>query len=428
MKKMILAAIAAAALNTALLAGDFDLSSLGVSDLKPAASQETIRAVLVSGQQGALLGMTKSPNMPAPALDMTIKLPFKDINKRMTTISDDMKVIDPSRPVLSRQGDHLIFTNMTVMYKGIECEPPIQLKPVFEGNNRLGIRFLKVDVDIAFGAPKNKGTGMDQLNKDDVMAFLTQTLTGSMTQSMDEAFRGNKVALRAKDIVSFTYDKSAWNLHAFITPGFVAPLLPGLISNVSLTSFSFDDTGFALSVRSGSAAAIAQLPGYNLALSDGLLDNFIGQFTKGSDFESHPKGHEGGLKFRADGRLEMAGKFYARDVTLKPNVFFKATILPTLTGPNTIKIVVERVDVDKAFGIGIPGFINNWIQGKVIRSVVETLLTNQELAKVMTARKLDDKTVELKLKNSAFLPSFAAGAVIKNMKIGNGLMYLGFRL
>ncbi len=426
MKKIILAAIAAAAFNTALLAGDFDLSSLGVSDLKPSGSQETIRAVPVSGQQGALAAMTKSPNMPAPALDMTIKLPFKDINKRIATISDDMKVLDPSAPVISRQGDHLIFTNISVNYKGINCEPTILIKPVFEGNNRLSIRFLKVDVDIAFGP--NKGFGMDQLNKDDVMAFLTQTLTGSLTKSMDEAFAGNKVALRAKDIVSFTYDKSAWNLRAVITPGFVAPLLPGLISNVSLTAFSFDDTGFALSVKSGSASAIAQLPGYNLALSDGLLDNFIGQFTKDSDFELHPKGKEGGLKFRADGRLELAGKIYARDVTLKPNVYFKATILPTLTAPNTIRIVVERVDVEKAFGIGIPGFINNWIQGKVIRSVMETLMANQDLAKVMTPRKVDDKTVELKLKNSAFLPSFAAGAVIKNMKIGNGLMYLGFQL
>ena len=426
MKKIILGAIAAAALNTALLAGDFDLSSLGVSDLKPSGSQETIQAVPVSGQQGAFANLTKSPNMPAPALDMTIKLPFRDVNKRLTSISDDMKVIDPAAPVLSRQGDHLIFTNISVNYKGINCEPTILMKPVFEGNNRLGIRFLKVDVDIAFGP--NKSMGMDQLNKDDVMAFLTQTLTGSMIQSIDEAFAGNKVALRAKDVINFTYDKSAWNLRAFITPGFVAPLLPGLISNVNLTAFSFDDSGFALSVKSGSAAAIAQLPGYNLALSDGLLDNFIGQFTKGTDFELHPKGKEGGLKFRADGRLELAGKIYARDVTLKPNVYFKATILPVLTGPNTIKITVERVDVEKAFGIGIPGFINNWIQGKVIRSVLETLMTNEALAKVMTPRKIDDKTVELKLKNSAFLPSFASGAIIKNMKIGNGLLYLSFQL
>ncbi len=403
-------------------ARDFNLNSLDLSDLK--ASQRSIGMEIPAPEE--IASITKSPNQPAAALDMTIKLPFKDINKRVATLSDDMKVIDPAAPIISRRGDNLVFTNVTVTYKGIDCEPTILLKPVFEGNNRLGIRFLKVDVDIAFGPTKS--FGMDKLNKDDVMAFLAETLTGSMMESIDEAFKGNKVALRARDVLSFTYDKAAWNLRATVAPGFVAPLLPGLINNVSLTSFTFDNSGFALSVKSGSAAAIAQLPGYNLALSDGLLDNFILQFSKGSDFEAHPAGHEGGLKFRADGRLEVAGKFYARDVTFKPNVYFKATILPTLTGPNTINVRIERVDVDKAYGIGIPGFINNWIQGRVVASVVNTLLTNRDLAKVMTARKLDDRTVEITLKNSAFLPSFAAGAVIKNLKIGNGLMYLGFEL
>lgn len=124
----------------------------------------------------------------------------------------------------------------------------------------------------------------------------------------------------------------------------------------------------------------------------------------------------------------MAGKIYTRDVFGKPNVYFKATILPQLIGPNTLKVTVERVDVDKAYGIGIPGFLNNWIQGKVVSSVINTLTTNPALTKVMTATKLDDKSVKIVLKNSAFLPSFAKGAVINNLKIGSGLMYLGFEL
>jgi len=84
--------------------------------------------------------------------------------------------------------------------------------------------------------------------------------------------------------------------------------------------------------------------------------------------------------------------------------------------------------VDKAYGIGIPGFINNWIQGKVIRSITETLVSNPALAKVMTASKIDDKTVRIVLKNSAFMPSFAKGSVIQRLKITNGLLYLGFDL
>ncbi|PIU17692.1 MAG: hypothetical protein COT18_12690, partial [Elusimicrobia bacterium CG08_land_8_20_14_0_20_59_10] len=113
---------------------------------------------------------------------------------------------------------------------------------------------------------------------------------------------------------------------------------------------------------------------------------------------------------------------------LKPNVYFKATLHPIVTGDNTIWLRVERVDVEKAYGIGLPGFLNNWLQGTIISNVMKTVTTNEALKKVMTAKKLDDKTVELTLKNSAFLPSFAKGAAIKYMKLDKGLMYLGFEL
>jgi hypothetical protein len=422
MKKIIFSVILAAGFQAAGFAGDFDLNSLGVSDLKAAAQAADMNVPVPQ----AVAGLTKAPNLPAPALDMTIKLPFKEINKRMVGLCDDMKVLDESVPVISRQGDHLVFTNVSINYRGIECFPVVLLKPVFDGNNRLSIKILKVDVDMAFGPAKSFST--ESMNKDQVMAYMAEALTDSMMASIDESFLANKVPLKAKDVLAFSYDKAAWNLRAAITPGFVAPLLPGLINNISLTAFSFDDAGFALSVKSGSASAIAQLPGYNLAMSDGLLDNFIAQYTKGTDFDLHPAGHEAGLKFRADGRLEVAGKIYARDVFLKPNVYFKATMLPELIGPNKIKLRIDRVDVDQAYGVGLPGFINNWIQGTVTASVITTITTDPALGKVMTARKLDDKTVEITLKNSAFLPSFAKGAVIRNLKIGNGLMYLGFDL
>jgi len=423
MKKIILAAIAAASLNTAVLAGDFNLDSIGASDLK--VSREDLQAVPVTAQSEAY-GMTKAPNMSAPALDMTIKLPFKALSRRVTELPGvKMKAIDPAAPILFRQGDHIAFSNVSVDYNGIEAEPTILIKPFFEGNNKLAIKVMRVEADIAFGPKAAFGAALD---KDGLMEMVMNNLTAGMLKAMDEAFAKNKVAIKAKDVLTFAYDRKSWTLRAAVTPGFVAPLLPGLISDINLTAFSFDDSGFALSVKSGSAAGIAQLPGYNLAVSDGLLDNFINQFTKEGDFEFHPKGHEGGLKFRADGRLEVAGKIYARDVFLKPNVYFRATILPELIGPNTLKVRVERVDVDQAYGIGLPGFINNWIQDKVVGAVINTLTTNPALVKVMTARKLDDKTVEIVLKNSAFLPSFAQGAVINKLKIGNGLMYLGFEL
>ncbi len=413
----------AAGLSTAVFAGDFNLDSTGFSDLK--ASRENSQAVPVP-EQPELLGAEKSPNMPSPALDMTIKLPFKSLTSRLSELPGvKMEVLDPGEPILFRQGDHIAFSNVLVNYNGIEIEPIILIKPFFEGNNKLALKVMKIDADIAFGP---KAVFGPQLDKDGLMEMVMTNLTTGMLESMDAAFLKNKVPLRAKDVLIFTYDRKSWTLRAVVNPNFVAPLLPGLISNVSLTNFSFDDAGFALSVHSGSANAIAQLPGYNLAVSDGLLDNFILQFTKASDFELHPAGKEGGLKFRADGRLEVAGKIYARDAFLKPNVYFKAVMLAEQAGPNTIKLRIERVDVDQAYGLGVPGFINNWIQGKVVSSVIATITTNPEIAKVVSARKLDEKTVLMTLKNSAFLPSFAKGAVIRDLKIGNGLLYLGFDL
>ena len=423
MKKLILTVIAVTGLSAAVLAQDFDLNSVSVSDLK--SSQSSLQAVPMP-IPAELLGIEKSPNMPAAALDMSIKLPFKSLSARIAELPGiKLQAINPGAPILSRQADHIAFTNVSVNYNGMEVEPTLLIKPFFEGNNKLAIKVMKVEADVAFGPKAAFGAQMD---KDGLMEMVMTNLTTAMLGSMDAAFQKNKVPLKAKDVLTFSYERKSWTLHAAVNPNFVAPLLPGLISNISLTNFSFDDAGFALSVKSGSAASIAQLPGYNLALSDGLLDNFIAQFTKTTDFEFHPQGHEGGIKFRADGRLELAGKIYARTVAGKPNVYFKAVVLPTLTGPNTIKVRIDRVDVDQAYGIGIPGFINNWIQGKVATSIIATLTTNPQLAKVMTARKLDDKTVEIVLKNSAFLPSFAKGAVINNLKLGNGLLYLGFDL
>ncbi|MDP2866168.1 MAG: hypothetical protein Q8O90_07990, partial [Elusimicrobiota bacterium] len=365
MKKLILAVIAAAGFNTAVSAGDFNLNSTSVSDLKT--SQENLQAVPVP-VQSELLGMNKSPNMPAAALDMTIKLPFKSLSSRLSELPGiKMKPLNAAAPILFRQGDHIAFSNVTVDYNGIEVEPTILIKPFFEGENKLAIKVMKVEAEIAFGPKAAFGA---QLDKDGLMEMVMNNLTAGMLEAMDKAFAKNKVAMKAKDVLNFTYDRKSWTLRAAVTPGFVAPLLPGLIDNVSLSNFSFDESGFALSVRSGSAGSIAKLPGYNLALSDGLLDSFINQYTTGTDFEFHPKGREGGLKFRPDGRLELAGKIYARDAFGKPNVYFKATILPELTGPNTLKVRIERVDVDQAYGIGIPGFLNNWIQGKVISSLI----------------------------------------------------------
>lgn len=419
MKKLIIA-IAAAGMSGPVFAGSFDLNSLALSDFN-ASQPQAIEMSLPAPENMA--GIEKSPNIPTSALDLTIKLPFKALSQSIAEMPmAQITPLDPAAPILFRQGDHIALSNITVNYNGIEVEPTILVKPFFEGKNKLAIKVVKIEASVAFG-PKAA------FDKDGLMEMVMTKLTASMLENIDKAFAKNKVPLRAADVIAFNYDRKAWILRANVTPSFIAPLLPGLIPDINLTAFSFDDNGFSLSVKAGSAVSIAKLPGYNLAMSDGLLTNFIMQYTEGSDFNLLPGGkYDGGVKFRADGRLELAGKVYVRSMPLKPNVYFKATLQPIVTKDNTIWLRVERVDVDKAYGIGLPGFLNNWLQGTIISNILKTITTNEALLKVMTAKKLDDKTVELTLKNSAFLPSFAKGATIKYMKLDKGLMYLGFEL
>ncbi len=372
----------------------------------------------------ARLAADRSPNQPAPVLDLSLKLPFRALTALIVDLKDaQITALDPSLPVLQKDGDKVAFRNVLINYNGIEAEPNILLQPVFEGPNRISIKVAKVAMDISFGP---KAMGMTEMDKNAVMEMIMTKVTDGVITAMDAAFAKNKVALRAADVLTFSYDRLAWKLTASVDPKFVAPLMPGLITDINLTAFSFDEEGFALGAHSGVGAA--QLRDHNLTISDGLVTNFIAKNIKDGDFELLPKGHDGGVKFKADGRLELAGKFYARDVFLKPNVYFTARVLPTLTAPNTIRVKIERVNVDQAYGIGLPGFINNWLQNKIISGVIEALTTNPELAKVMKARKLADDTVEIKLADAAFLPSFAKGAVIKKLTMGNGLLYLAFEL
>jgi len=418
MKKTILSAIIFACLAASGHAGGFDLNNISASDLKGYASVD-MNALSISAER--ISGLNKASNL-APGLDMSVKLPFADLNKALGGLSENMKIIDQAAPVLAQQGENIVFTNVTYNFHGIMIEPTVLMQPRFEADNRLVMKFIKADMDISFGPAKS----MSQLNKDDLTAAVVDGVASSISEAMSEAFAKNKVALRAKDVLAFTYDKASWTLRAKVTPNFIAPLLPGLMDNLTLTHFAFDKNGFVLGVRSGSIASVRRLPGYNLALTDGLLTRFIRKFAEGSTFDLAPAGHDGGIKFRADGRVEVSGKTKVSTMPLKPTAYFTAEVSAVLSGPNTLTLKFAKVTVNQAYGIPLPGFVSGWLQGTAISSTMNTITTDPDLAKVMTARKIDDKTVEVKLKPAVFMPSFAGGVIVKAMKIEQGLMHLGF--
>ena len=122
----------------------------------------------------------------------------------MAALNGCVKVLEKDGPVFYRRGDHIVFSNVTIDYHGVDIEPTVQLLPEFEGENRLAIRFSNAETIASFAAK-----GLGGIDKNGLITSIVDGLTGSLTESMDEAFAANKVPLKAKDVLSFTYDRAS---------------------------------------------------------------------------------------------------------------------------------------------------------------------------------------------------------------------------
>ncbi|PIS46534.1 MAG: hypothetical protein COT17_08095, partial [Elusimicrobia bacterium CG08_land_8_20_14_0_20_51_18] len=118
--------------------GDFNLNSLQAGDILTADGARDLPE--------PSMGLDKAPNAQ-PALDLSLKLPFDEINKRLAVMDiSKMKTLDPAAPMLSRNGESVVFDNVSVNYGGLEIEPVLTLKPYFEGKNRLAIKVQKIEL------------------------------------------------------------------------------------------------------------------------------------------------------------------------------------------------------------------------------------------------------------------------------------------
>ena len=99
-----------------------------------------------------------------------------------------------------------------------------------------------------------------------------------------------------QDVLVFSYDKKSWTLKADVSPKFIAPLLPGLIDNVYLNAFGFNNEGFIMGVNTG-VGKIGKYKGKNLALTDEIIKKFILKYTKGSEIDLSSKIKKGGIQY-----------------------------------------------------------------------------------------------------------------------------------
>ncbi|NLI09827.1 MAG: hypothetical protein GX447_03605 [Elusimicrobia bacterium] len=362
----------------------------------------------------------RSPNI-APALDISLKLPFLEINKRLKEINPSLLRASSSLPILYKKGNSIFFENAVIKYGGVDVEPSIALRPYFIAKNKLAIKVEKVEADISFGPSKS----FNQIDKNSLMEKAALGIMEAVIKAMDDALLKNKVGLKAKDLISYSYDRSSWTLYFNINPSFISPLMPGLVSSLNLNSFGFDEEGFYLKAGFNSEL-IPVNPSFNLAVSDGLLTAFVKKYSEGSDMDLAPVDYEGGFKFREDGSIELRAKAKVDSLPFNPNVYFKAFFRLSMPADNTVRVRIEKVEVDKVYGSGLLAGIANWFEKKITSSAVEEIVSNPQINKAVKAKKIDDKTIELNFSNAAFLPSFAKGAAIKAVSINKGLCYLSF--
>ena len=148
MKKIILAVVMFFSISAVTSAqNNFSLNSMAASqpenmeEISPESMDGIgLEGVLLPSPAYAFIPGSKAP-LITPALDLSIKLPFDMINERIAEVKE-VTIINPAQPILKRSGDHLVLGNISININGMEVEPTVSIKPWFEGNNKLAIKFM----------------------------------------------------------------------------------------------------------------------------------------------------------------------------------------------------------------------------------------------------------------------------------------------
>lgn len=259
MKKMIKRTIAINLALTAMLAFGNQVS----------ASEFNLDSVTAAGLRGtefkaAPVAKPRPPKADADdmiGMDLAIRVPYKALKKVMVMVAASNKklsIVDPAKPVLERSGDLLKVVNIRVKVGGIVIEPVVTLKPYLEGRDKLAIRVQRVQLH-ASAAPTPGQTGTPvaipapaaanepEFNKEDLVAEVMAIITDGILDSLNESLTANQSPLRARDILTFKYDKAGWTLHAAVSTAALKRYLDeSLYGDVHMTGFTLGDTAIAI--------------------------------------------------------------------------------------------------------------------------------------------------------------------------------------
>lgn len=183
-------------------------------------------------------------------LDLAVKVPFKVIKNAAVKVAASeprMTIIDPSAQVLSRSGEFLKISNISVNAGGIIVNPTLTLRPYLEGVDKLAIRIERVQMHASM-EPGEKAA--QEFSQEQMMADIMKVLIDGITKALDKKFAASKPPMKGSDVVTLTYDKATWTLHGAISTKFLkAYVPPGMIGQVHLTKFSFNDSAFSIRLQ-----------------------------------------------------------------------------------------------------------------------------------------------------------------------------------
>ncbi len=230
------------------MASDFNLNALSAKSLQ---SDDY-------GLSNDIIPMPALKNKTAKADDMigvqiNLRIPFGAVKKAVKNMSEtqnELSIIDGNLPVISKNGENLKINNIRVDIGGIIVEPELTFKPYLEAKNLLAVKIQRIKIHASM--EPSKSLNNEQFTQEELMAKVMEAAIKGIMDALNKKFAAGNTNLKAEDMLKFQYDKDAWILRAKIDPAFIKQYVPaGLIGDVALTGFTFNDSAILLGIGTG---------------------------------------------------------------------------------------------------------------------------------------------------------------------------------
>lgn len=226
-----------------LLAGNaaaFDLAAVSAEDVR--ASQYDFRAPAAQPAADDLIGV-----------DMNIRVPFATVKKGVEMVAKSeprLTIIDKSAPVAFKYGEFLRLSNIKIDQGGIIVVPTLTLKPYFNGTDKLAIKIQRIQLHASMEPSVKAAQPMPAISEEQVMEQVMDVVIKGVYASVNDFLKKKQVPMKAEDVIKLRYDKAGWTLHAQVSSRIMGQFIPaGLMGELHLTGFSFDEKGLNLQLR-----------------------------------------------------------------------------------------------------------------------------------------------------------------------------------